>query len=438
MDTTTSAAIDQPVTSWRLSVAVGLAITSVAIVLVGLATIWHPTKLSYGGNHYADWLVNYAGGFVRRGLSGEIIQQIAGGNPAIVVTNVIVFAIFAAFALGLCGLLAASTKRWSITALVLLAPGSIFAMATGNDFYYRKEVLFHLCLVLSALLVVGIAKTSEPRAKAALLHGLTGFITVVFAVVPFMHEGFIFLSAPAHLLLLYFAGRHTGAKTGNIIAALAFVSIAIFCFTALFKGSTGTAAIIWNSLSSVDRHLINPAAPGVPVGGIGAIGLSLTRAFQDVFAMLATGYAWFWLPPFVFLSGCGLLISKLAIEERRGAANSIWWYLDLYLLVFLCSAPIYLLAIDWGRWLSSNFICYVVVLVVCLQLEAAQGHRFSGASSPAYCRRMLDHLMVLWPRYAVATVLLMAVTVKMPECCILGYDQTPMTLLIRFIKGGTG
>jgi hypothetical protein len=419
-----------------LSIGIGLTITAIAVILVGSSTIWQPDQLGYGGNHYADWLVNYAGGFVRRGLAGELIHRIAGGRPAVSIINWIVFSIYAVFAFGLCALLAATTRRWAITALVLLAPGSVFAMAVGNDYYYRKEVLFHLCLVLSGLLVLAIGASVATRAKTILFYCLAGFNVLVFCAIPFVHEGFIFLSAPAHLLLLYFVGRHIGLDARKLIVALAALSIAIFLFEALYKGSAETAAAIWRSLDAVDRHLINPMKPEVPAGGIGAIGQTLGRALQTVFTIFATGYVWFWLPPMAFVAGCAALVSQISLDERRVDAVALWWYLDLYLIVTVCSLPIYLLAHDWGRWISSNFIAFVVVLLVCVQLEAAQGYRFASPSSPGLSRRILEHVQALWPRYGFVAVLLAALTVKMPECCLLGYNQTLAVMLIRLVGGG--
>ena len=436
---TNASVIDRTTLDNRLvSCSIGLTITAIAVLLVGTYTIWQPDRLGYGGNHYAGWLVNYAGGFVRRGLAGEMIHRFAGGRPAIAITNWIVFSIFAAFAFGLWALLAATTRRRSITALVLLAPGSIFAMAGGNDYYYQKEVLFHLCLVLSGLLVLTIGVAAAGRTKTMLFCGLAGFNVLVFCAIPFTHEGFIFLSAPAHLLLLYFAGRHAGLDVRKLIITLAVLSIAIFLFLALFKGSAETAVAIWRSLDTVDRHLINPASPEIPVGQISAIGMTLGRALRDALAIVITGYAWFWLAPMAVVVGCAVLVGRIGLAEHDLDPSALWWYLDLYLAVFLLSLPIYLLAVDWGRWISSNFIEFVVVLLVCLRLEAAQGHRFAPASSRGLSRRIFEHVQTLWPRYRIFAVLLAALTIKMPECCLQGYNGSLARMLYRLVTGQAG
>ncbi len=417
-----------------VSYIVGLVITSVAIVLVAYHTIWRPEALNFGMNHYSDWLINYSGGFVRRGLVGEIIHNIVGNEPAIVVTNWIVFSIFSSFAMGLYLLLVSTSKRLSVIGLVLLVPGSILSMGVGNEFYFHKEILFHLCLVLSAGIVIAISRVSPIQSKKVLFYFLICFDLLVFCTVPFVQEGFIFLSAPAQLFLLYFAGRYVGVNSNKYIILLIIISLSIFILEALFKGTAQISKMIWNSINFVDQRLINPTNPDIPVGGINAIGFGLTKALQDVFAILLTGYAWFWLVPMVFIWYCTYLVIQILLKENKVDSKNIYWYFDLYIYLIFCSLPIYLIAIDWGRWISSNFLSFMILLLVCLRLEKVQGYGFSSAVLPSLSGRFIKNAPSFWVSYGLITMFVVALTMKMPECCILGYDQTLAMFIIRGLK----
>lgn len=409
-----------------------IAITSIAIVWVN--TLMHPEQLSYGPFHYSDWLINYSGGFIRRGLAGELIQYLTKDGPAIGVINTLVFGIFTVLSLGLAVLLGLTTKRWPIVAIVLMAPGSILTMAISNEFYYHKEVLFHACLVLVALIAMALAAARGKLAKERLFKLLTFFIVLFVLVLPWIHESFIFISLPAQLLVLYFAALHLDKKINRMLFTLVIVSIIIFVITAVFKGTLGLTLTMWDSLSPVDRELINPGQAEVLAGGgIGAIGWTFWKALGDVIDLFVSGYGWYWLLPMVLLAICAWLISSMAIEEKGLDRVAVWQYLDYFLLIFLASLPLYCLGIDWGRWISANFISFVILLLVCLNLEFSGQRGLTGIyDGDALTLRFWRSAPSLLMKYAVPIVLILSFTIKMPECCIFGYSNTILQQLRNF------
>lgn len=412
----------------------GFIIAIASIALVWASTLMHSEQLSFGPFHYSDWLINYSGGFIRRGLAGELIQYFSRGTPAIGIINSLVFGIFTVLSLGLAILLGMTTKRWPIVAIVLVAPGSILSMAISNEFYYHKEVLFHACLVVVALIAMALAAVREKKIKEHLYKLLTVVVVFFTLFLPWIHESFIFLSLPAQLLVLYFAATHLGKKVNHTLCALVAVSVLIFAIAAVFKGAPGISQIIWDSLSPVDRELINPGQADVLVtGGLGAIGWTLGKALGDVNDLLTSGYGWYWLLPMVLLAFCAWLISSMTIEEKGMKRVAVWQYLDYYLLIFLASLPLYFLGIDWGRWISANFISFVIVLLVRLRLGLAHDRSRTGIyAGEAVTLRFWRSTPALLIRYAVPIVLVVSLTIKMPECCVFGYSNTLLQQLVNF------
>jgi len=58
-----------------------VAITTIAYLFLLFFILLYARQIVYGGNNWktGDWLINYEGGWIRRGLIGQVLYEISAG-----------------------------------------------------------------------------------------------------------------------------------------------------------------------------------------------------------------------------------------------------------------------------------------------------------------------------------------------------------------------
>jgi hypothetical protein len=98
-----------------------------------------------------EWLVNYQGGFVRRGLIGELLLAISDPLTGILpnLYRLVLSSYFIYILIFFALYFAAQIKNYRVLLIALIIQGGIYHMGISADFYTRKENLFlivYLCL----------------------------------------------------------------------------------------------------------------------------------------------------------------------------------------------------------------------------------------------------------------------------------------------------
>ena len=170
-----------------------------------------PNDLHYSLNWaFSDYLINYSGGFVRRGFLGELLSFLDEGItvPAF---NIFVAAIFTVN-LGLLIYLArVTTVSFFVPSLAILMPTGLVHISVYGalEIFARKEMIFYCfatyCAVQSVknyrLVYGGSHNAQLVNSKLKVLIAQI-FIFSIFAMLS--QEGFAFYSAPTLLILLSF------------------------------------------------------------------------------------------------------------------------------------------------------------------------------------------------------------------------------------------
>ena len=163
---------------------------------------WYGQKLAQDWEQWtiAEWLISYAPGFVRRGLSGEILLFISrySGWPANQVALGVLAALFAVFFVLFAVLLRG--KRMTFWYFVLcLSPGFVLFTFYNSSAVGRKESLVFVAFTLWAILSAGWR-------KGVLFHVLFGVASLLLTL---MHEMFFFFT-PYLVLLSYLVTKQRG------------------------------------------------------------------------------------------------------------------------------------------------------------------------------------------------------------------------------------
>lgn len=144
---------------------------------------------SYG---ISDWLINYQGGFVRRGLAGELLFQIYQYHPYSVVYAIIIIDIVCLILLGI--VLVWLFRRMGMPIWLLIFPMFLYYPLNGLSglLYGRRDSLM---LLLTFILFFQFRRFLVSRSSVNLLTiwGLTVFILLFYEGIFFSFFPFLFL-----------------------------------------------------------------------------------------------------------------------------------------------------------------------------------------------------------------------------------------------------
>jgi hypothetical protein len=310
---------------------------------------------------YGDWLISYAGGFVRRGLGGEILIFISNlfGDHLGATTFVLLSALSVATLAGLYQLLR-DRLTWIDMALLISPAGLLFpVLAPGNA--GKKDTIVLSLMVLGGVLLSAATRMRRPSELSL------GLFAMLLATTAFIHESVIFY-APAlvSLFFLEFAGKGHPRRglllCGGILLGLAAILVII-------SGSTKLKPEVVSAIC--DR--VNGAAP-VNCREDGAIWW-----LQNDTAYFITQGREMWASgvyPGIYLVGWTMGLAYLYFFSSafqlsatvRAHLPPAMHPVQLHIAAFgLATIPLYVVAIDWGRWFS---LWYTLAMLYCLIGEA--------------------------------------------------------------------
>jgi hypothetical protein len=291
-----------------------------------------------------EWLINYAGGFTRRGAPGLLIYHaslVADIAPWILaaVISVASWISLAVLLLVLCGRI--------FRGLFIFSPFVLLAPLIG-EYLVRKDCLNLALLGASIMLAKHKNGLSWKRIIAINLLGIAATLS---------HESYVFYAFPALYFALIVANPKINRETWSRGAAL-FVGLfspviisSVFCF--YFHGNLQTAESIQQSWILLSDRFPSDYPP-YPMGAIAAIGWSLSYGFsyttKPILFELANGFIW---RPLALVASVFVL---LVIVSSRFAIREEFVFIaakvrQIFASIFLSMIPIFVIGHDYGRWL---------------------------------------------------------------------------------------
>ncbi len=320
-----------------------LYLLAVALVTIGYGLLNVRIRSEFA---LGDWLINYSGGFVRRGLAGEGVLLLSALHlPPLVLVLAMELAAYGVMWLFLWTL--APDFRWSLWSLALwVSPATLAFPVLNPPGGYRKEILLFalLCGVLAAL---------RARVKPGTVSALLAAGVVVMLL---SHEALLlfvpYLLAP----LLLTAPRLRPALRLLVLPLLATVVMVVIL---RHPGTPQQREVICNSVIA-ETHGVDAGLCG---GAIGAIGVTQAAEHQMV---LRTTRRFDAVPLYSALALLALLPLLLTLEERTraGRGGRAARVIAGCVAVSSClSAPLFYSAIDWGRWIAIHIMCALLLLL---------------------------------------------------------------------------
>lgn len=317
---------------------------------------------SYG---ISEWLINYEGGFVRRGIIGQLLYYIEQLQLYDVRTCIMIICIISSIII-LCLTLQIFRKEgW---ALLILPTGFVFGF-TLFSLWGRKDFL---SLILTFLIFISF-KSILTHKRKKIAWWIVFYFLSTFQLL--MHEASFFYTFPILAVLLYQKYRnHLWTVCKSCLACfICFIPILIIMsVVCLYKGDITVAETIWNSWGMVFESY--PSEYGfMPIGeGVGALSWEATKTFTD---HLYSSYVGHYTPsytriPIVLLN----FIATYYIISRVNTVNMGLYpkkqmnnisMSNIVLIQFVAMLPMYtFLSCDWGRtipyWVISSLYFYHV------------------------------------------------------------------------------
>lgn len=297
------------------------------------------SSLSWGHESFqlTEWLIDYSGGFVRRGLTGSLVRIISETTGARANRVAILWSGMCYLALAI-WFLRHSTRTFPV---ILILSCVVIGFPAYQDCILRKD-----CLGL--LLLLGCLKADDSRMARPLAFAV---INLLAATAILCHEAFLFYSLPA--LVVFTRRDGLGCSASQFLRrCLALLPAgACFAIASIFHGTPAVAKAVNDSWLPLWRT-IDPTNTGVemPSAAIEALGWTSGQGLSIAGHMLASGFyqpaAW----AMVFLVSFALMV--LFTDRDTAPSLEIKTRVTAILLAQLAFiSPLFLLGFDYGRWL---------------------------------------------------------------------------------------
>jgi hypothetical protein len=344
------------------------AITLIAGLIFGSVALRYARQVYLGGHGWltGDWLINYQGGFIRRGLLGDVLLKVSSSGLNILwltfFLQVITYLSLLYFVLRLFF----SRRREISWLLFLFSPVFVLLFPLNNvQGAFRKETIVFLSFTL---LCFGLLKKSHFQRYATVS-------LIIFIIAVLSHE-LSALCLPLFLFAIHNSVVHDPSRrAAAALYGLGFASIACLGFMASIL-NLGSLAVS----NQICYSLILRSVPSSVCGG--AIEWLQYDASIGMDRVLAT------LPEnLMYIPMLGISLIPVFLSD--------WWKDRVWFLLisFIPLLPLFVVGLDWGRWISI----YVFMIFVYIFYES-------------------NLRKVSFKGFSFASVLFYAILWKMPHC----------------------
>jgi hypothetical protein len=282
-----------------------------------------------------DWLVNYQGGIVRRGLLGELIyklSQFTHINPGIFVLlfQTLFYAVFFVFSYLLL------KRQHSLLPYALLIFSPFIFTFQINDLQggYRKEIIYFAVLAF----IVWSAKTNEHKIFEKIFYTTL----LLYPAIILTHEMLaVFLP---YLLIVYISVTNLTKNKIITIALLILPSIVSFFVSIYYSGTTSQVTEIFNSIAREGYTIVGGAIEWLDKSSAYGYGRAI-KSIDD------KHYLIYYLQV-LLLS----IIAYIPIRQNLRFVFKQKLSMVLVLISILGTTALFAVALDWGRFIYIHLV----------------------------------------------------------------------------------
>lgn len=306
---------------------------------------------------YGDWLINYSAGFVRRGLGGSLILSQDLLSPPVMLC-VIHFFLYGIFVV-LIGALFWRHSNDLLLLTLLFSPLGLLFFVYSHYGIGRKEI------VLLNIMLLQVNFLRSPATDRIAVEIYAAGLAMCTVITILLHEGLLFYCMFLNVAFIAYVTRRTTFKYALMLAAGIFCAQLIaFVICSLYKGTPEQARLICAALGG---YLPTGAFRPIQceeIGSIAWLGLDANTAAQHLIDSVGMGYLTTYGVSLVMgIAGFSLLGWHYRFSQG-GNVRTISILLAVGALI--ATVPIFILSIDWGRWMG---LAYLLLLFLWLHAE---------------------------------------------------------------------
>lgn len=320
---------------------------------------------NYKGGYKAfvisDWMINYEGGFVRRGLIGEVLYLIyfhIHNYPLPLVIMTIYYTSFALFTVFFSKLLI----RNGVSIFILPFAICLFIGLGVACIEGRRD---YIALTITGLIFLTYYKLLTQKKKKYLFYLYALSILTIL-----MHEASFFFTFPILMLhtLVYYYDKSSKLNCVKELITIWLPAVLTMMLVSYFKGSEDIAKAIWASWADcLYRYPLN--GNEAPIGdGPQFLSFGLSDALKRHIAVS-------WNSPMHLVFNFYTFIAVYYLVTRINIINLKWYSLksidttklsNIMIVQFISLFPMFgFLSCDWGRtipyWVISSLMLYCII-----------------------------------------------------------------------------
>ena len=331
----------------------------ISFVFIFVSLRFYSFVEDYSSWQYADWLINYQGGFVRRGLFGEIffnIYKFFSLRLDLIVFFFVIF-LYAVFSYYLIKSLK-YLEESKLNILIILSPGFFLYPIMNSEVIGRKDIL--LITTISYLIFL--------FDKIKINYQLPVILISIVAL-SLTHTGFLFY-APYLICLYYLSKTSKNIKVTNL-DVVSIISTIIFLYILIYNFN-GSQAHVLDICKSIKNFISDECGKADMIAWIAK------DTSEYISTKTLSGYSFF-LKNLLIYSISFLLVYmfifiRLFYSTFRTSESYINKFnpLFLFLALFVLTLPIYLIGIDWGRYIYLSYSCTFFLLIFSIKNNLIQ------------------------------------------------------------------
>ncbi len=300
-----------------------------------------------------EWLINYQGGFVRRGLAGEIILMLYT-TFGLSTDNVIMYFCLIAYLL-LISFFIYSFRKNKFP-LILLSFVFFLGEPVINNYWVRKDVLL-------MLIFISLIYFSTKKSNIYLV-----LINLIFVIGLLIHESIGFFGFPILLLLLSSTANAEKSFSKSLFVSSIKLSPALLTFLLClyYKGSLSISEAIWKSWSKVPFKIQSADTTTIPAA-IDGLSWSFEKALsytKNTFTNFNDGIyapiALFFILVLIFY-----YLTNVISSDKEKSFMYKQNISTILLFQFLTIVPLSIIGWDYSRWtffwVTSSFVIFILV-----------------------------------------------------------------------------
>jgi len=322
-------------------------LVSIFLILLGygMMNIRHTSGSSWA---LGDWLINYEGGFVRRGLMGEVVFLV-GKILHVPLLYLILFLQLGCYGviLGTLWILLASSE-WPLWLVALVvSPATLAFPIVDSQAGFRKEILYFAGLSVLLLML---------RRQWQNTWAISLYLSIIVVISTMSHEGLLCF------LPYYLAALSIGLRNSRLALKTFIVPAAIGLMTGYivsrYPGNTDVAARICSSLpESLQAH-----GSDICSGAIRSLGDNPQNARAKV-VLVDHSYAVYRLYAILTaLAVLPIIAGSVDLRKDTGSRRGVCSVMAALGISFPGSLILFVYADDWGRWIYIHLFSLSLLL----------------------------------------------------------------------------